>query len=608
MRKFLCRQRSRLESKSKYWTYLIESKLKFKVFAVLVVLVAAVVAVAVHNRRSKIAGVGTGDASLIVANPMSLNYRFQPEPDSVRREAADPVCEWFKDAYYLFASKSGGYWRSENLKDWDYIPSATIETIEDYAPTILALGDTLYYLGSDNPRIFKNATPQRDSWVEIDSKLTIKGHDPAFYLDDDGRVYLYWGCSDVEPIMGVEVDPKDGFREIGKPVELIRHNVDKYGWEVPGVNNEEPRQGWNEGPCMLKHDGRYYLHYAAPGTQYRIYGDGIYVGDSPLGPFEYMENNPMSFKPGGFIGGAGHGHTFRDKYGNFWHVASMTIASRHWFERRLGLFPVVFDPEKGIYALTEWSDYPFAIPCGKVDFSTESPYLGWNLLSYNKKMSASSSLPGHSPSNANDEKVETWWAGTTGNPGEWLAIDLGKPMRLNAVQVNFADHNFNVRPPHGPVVYRYHVETSSDGESWSVIADRSDNDSIDSPHELFVLDSPVETRYVRVVNDGNLDGSFSLFDLRVFGNGGGVVPAAVEGFKAVRDSDDRRAWSFSWDPSEGADGYVLRWGIGEDALTHSMVVYDNKYEARYFNRDSDYRFSITPFNENGLGETIYYND
>ncbi len=55
--------------------------------------------------------------------------------------------------------------------------------------------------------------------------------------------------------MGVEVAPQDGFKAIGEAKALIEHHGDKYGWEVPGKNNEEPRQGWNEGPCMLKHEG-----------------------------------------------------------------------------------------------------------------------------------------------------------------------------------------------------------------------------------------------------------------------------------------------------------------------------------------------------------------
>ena len=78
----------------------------------------------------------------IVTNPIDLNYRFQPNDES-RREAADPVLEYFKGYYYMFASKSGGYWRSEDLAKWEYIPCTTIPTMEDYAPTILVYGDTL---------------------------------------------------------------------------------------------------------------------------------------------------------------------------------------------------------------------------------------------------------------------------------------------------------------------------------------------------------------------------------------------------------------------------------------------------------------------------------
>lgn len=102
-------------------------------------------------------------------------------------------------------------------------------------------------------------------------------------------MYLYWGCHDKDPICGVEVDVANGFSPIGAPVVLIDHNIDSYGWEVPGKNNDETfRNGWNEGPAMIKHDGKYYLQYAAPGTQFRTYGDGVYVGDSPLGPWKVI--------------------------------------------------------------------------------------------------------------------------------------------------------------------------------------------------------------------------------------------------------------------------------------------------------------------------------
>lgn len=97
----------------------------------------------------------------IVTNPIDLNYRFQPNDES-RREAADPVLEYFKGYYYMFASKSGGYWRSEDLAKWEYIPCTTIPTMEDYAPTILVYGDTLYFTASSgNTRIYKTLTLKR---------------------------------------------------------------------------------------------------------------------------------------------------------------------------------------------------------------------------------------------------------------------------------------------------------------------------------------------------------------------------------------------------------------------------------------------------------------
>lgn len=453
----------------------------------------------------------------IVTNPIDLNYRFQPNDES-RREAADPVLEYFKGYYYMFASKSGGYWRSEDLAKWEYIPCTTIPTMEDYAPTILVYGDTLYFTASSgNTRIYKNAHPEKDTWEEVDTKF------------------------------------------------------------------------------------EFHLQYAAPGTQYRIYGDGNYVGDNPLGPFEYVEDNPFSFKPGGFIGGAGHGHTFKDKYGNYWHVASMTISVRHWFERRLGLFPVVVSEKYGMYALTTFADYPFCIPDRKVDFEKEDINMGWNLLSYKKKVSSSSHFEGYEPELANDEKVETWWAAQTGNVGEWLQIDLGKPMEVNAIQVNFADHNFNVHAPHDPVVYQYCIEGSTNGKEWTRLVDEEKNLQ-DAPHKLHTLNVPAKVQYLKICNTKDMEGSFSLFDLRVFGQGGGKVPAEVTGFQASRDNNDKRIYRFTWNPQENVTGYILRWGIQKEKLTHSMVVYENQYEARYFNRDSEYYFSVSAFNENGVGK------
>ncbi len=48
-------------------------------------------------------------------------------------------------------------------------------------------------------------------------------------------------------------------------------------------------------------------------------------------------------------------------------------------------------------------------------------------------------------------------------------------MEVNAIQVNFADHNFNIRAPHGPVVYQYNIEASTDGKNWTRLVDEEKN-------------------------------------------------------------------------------------------------------------------------------------
>ena len=86
----------------------------------------------------------------------------------------------------------------------------------------------------------------------------------------------------------------------------------KHGWERFGQDHRDSTVNpFIEGAWMTKHDGRYYLQYAAPGTEYNVYSTGVYVSDSPLGPFKYQPSNPLAFKTTGFMMGAGHGSTFQ---------------------------------------------------------------------------------------------------------------------------------------------------------------------------------------------------------------------------------------------------------------------------------------------------------
>lgn len=55
-------------------------------------------------------------------NPVNIDYRFMKiNGGEGIREAADPVVVSYKDKYYLFASKSSGYWCSDDFTDWKHV-------------------------------------------------------------------------------------------------------------------------------------------------------------------------------------------------------------------------------------------------------------------------------------------------------------------------------------------------------------------------------------------------------------------------------------------------------------------------------------------------------
>ena len=544
------------------------------------------------------------DTARVVANPIDLDYAFtlnQGEQFNGMREAADPVVRVYQGRYYLFPSMSFGYWSSDDMQHWRFITNDFMP-FRNYAPTLMVYGDELYWFVSGCNTLYKTSTPEDGaSWkpaATVQPFIDEPGrtvHDPYLFNDEDGRFFLYWGCSQTDPIMGVELDPEDGFKAKTEPVVLIGHNEKEYGWECRGDKNQIDTPSSNEGAAMLRYDGRYYLQYAGPGTEFDSYGDGLYVSDAPLGPFEHCDYSPFSVKPGGWMTGAGHGDTFQDKYGNWWHTASTVICQRFIFERRIGFYPVYFTPEGRMHALTEWSDYPWVLPDRKMDWTEETPWTGWMNLTLGKTATASSELADHPASLACDNTVKTWWSAATGDAGEWLCVDLGAPKTVRAVQTNFADQDFGIGPE-AKTPYSYTLESSRDGKRWSVLRQEP---GTHNPHQLIVPKRAVKARYVRIRNEAPLTGKFSLFDLRVFGHGPARCPAEVRDLKAMRSGDPRRI-TVSWTPSPGADGYILHWGVRPDELYSGCEVYDNSLELGLYSVGQDYWFRVDAFNEGGV--------
>ncbi|HEX9656626.1 MAG TPA: family 43 glycosylhydrolase [Bacteroidota bacterium] len=547
---------------------------------------------------------------------MNIDYGYSPIPNfseqGNHRATADPVITLFKDKYYLFSTNQWGYWWSDEMLKWNFVPRKFLKPWhkvydELCAPGTLVLGDTLLVFGSTHTTDFPlwmSTNPQVDDWMEAVDSFKVGAWDPAFFADDDGRIYLYYGSSNLYPLFGIEIDRKT-FQPIGKPKELIHLNPDVNGWERFGEYNDNTFLApFIEGAWMNKHNGKYYLQYGAPGTEFSGYGDGVYTGNGPLGPFTYQPHNPFSYKPGGFARGAGHGSTFQDAYGNWWHVATMAISTKNNFERRIGLFPTGFDGDGVLYTNTAYGDYPQYLPVGSRPSDLHDRFTGWMLLNYGKPVRVSSTLGGYAPNFAVDEDIKTYWSALTGDREEWLESDLGGIFAVYGIQINYADQDAQFLGKQTGIFHRYIVYYSDDGKKWNTLIDKSNNGT-DVPHDYVELSTPQQARFVRIENVHVPTGKFALSGFRVFGKGNGKRPSPVQHFTVLRGESERRNAWLKWQASDDAQGYTIYTGITPDKLYTSIIVYGTN--ERYFSgmdKNRPYYFQIEAFNENGISERI----
>jgi len=419
---------------------------------------------------------------------------------------------------------------------------------------------------------------------------------------------MYNGSSNRYPLYGIELNRKT-FKPIGTRVETYLLEPERYGWQRFGEYMDNTfLDGFIEGSWMTKHNGKYYLQYGAPGTEMSGYADGVVVSDKPIGSFFKPQSDPLSFKPGGFARGAGHGATFQDNQGNYWHVSTMVVAVKNNFERRIGIWPAGFDKDDVMYTNTSFGDYPHFIPSEKTvknnAAQVDGGFTGWMLLNYNKPVTVSSTLGTYYANNAVDENIKTYWSAATADKGEWIQTDLGNVSTVNAVQINYADQDAEFLGKQTTIFHQYKMYYSVDGKIWNVLIDKSNNKT-DIPHEYVELEKSVQARFIKLENIHMPTGKFAINGLRVFGNGNGLKPNAVKNFMVLRTEKDKRSAWIRWAPSSDAYAYNIYYGTAPDKLYNCIMVYNaNEYWFKAMDKNMPYYFNIEAINENGVSEKI----
>jgi hypothetical protein len=284
----------------------------------------------------------------------------------------------------------------------------------------------------------------------------------------------------------------------------------------------------------------------------------------------------------------------------------------------MNLFPAGFDEDGLLYVNTKLGDYAISLPDGPRDHRTLEP--AYMLLSKDCPVTVSSVETGmpehprygsdlsdtevpftrydHNPRFVTDEDIRTLWAADSREPGQWAMLDLQRVCDIKAIQLNIPTYNLTTIDP-AEKYHEYVIEGSIDGESWHVILDNRGKGEF-APHGYFEVEAAA--RFVKVTFyhvAGN--GFAAISGLRVFGLDGQKAPEAVEHLTVVRAGDLRNA-TLAWTRAEGAEGYIVRYGIAPDKLYNQYQVYNEAVEVRTLTVGIRYYFRVDSFNAGGITE------
>ena len=269
--------------------------------------------------------------------------------------------------------------------------------------------------------------------------------------------------------------------------------------------------------------------------------------------------NPIAYKPGGFVHGAGHGSTFQDRYGNWWNTGTPWIGYNWTFERRIDMLPGKFDADGQMAFSIALRRFP-AICADRRRSTTPTACSPAGCCCRTASRRPPRRRWATSPPTGDRRKSADLLGRRENRPGETLTVDLGAIDTVRAVQVNFADYKSG-RFADAPDIYtEFALQASRDGAA--LAGNRAHRAAAPRPAERLFrarrsrcarASSATSTATSARPTSRSATSACSAMP-------SGRAPACPADVSASRHADQRDA-TIRWAKVPGAVGYNIRFGI-----------------------------------------------
>ncbi|MFB6342940.1 family 43 glycosylhydrolase [Saccharicrinis sp. FJH62] len=209
----------------------------------------------------------------------------------------DPYLLKYNGYYYLYSSTRDNsigvkVWKSKNLVDWSYHGLCATDAVTKtaYAPEVIFYEGSFYMYtspGGNGHYILKSDSPT--GMFEVVTNNLGHSIDGSVFIDDDGSLYFYHAGGD-----GIHAHNMSSPTIIGSDIVLSSTRMN----------------GWTEGPCVIKRNGKYYMIYTGNHVISKGYRINAAKSTRPTSWFNPIDYNPVILSAEGDHVGLGHGSLF----------------------------------------------------------------------------------------------------------------------------------------------------------------------------------------------------------------------------------------------------------------------------------------------------------